>query len=241
MERIANPVTGRVDDDTRPAPPPTRLMVLCRYGFALLIPVFVLIDLAVAPTREPGDWWMPLVPLLVAFALLAAGAQGSWWGPAPRGAWQAGMLAELGAILVGAIVALVVGPLAMTVTMILLIGAVLGIGAAQLWRSLPQRPRSGAGVPAPICGCKRPASTIRYRNFATRARTGTDLRVPAVATRNSVRQSRADRAPARIPARLLHQRPPSPTPSLRAPPLRIPPSPSAPRPPRQHPRAPGRR
>ena len=49
MERIANPVTGRVDDDdARPVPPPTRLMVLCRYGFALLIPVFVLIDVAAA-------------------------------------------------------------------------------------------------------------------------------------------------------------------------------------------------
>ncbi|MFA4840740.1 MAG: hypothetical protein WC580_03435 [Agrococcus sp.] len=140
MERIANPVTGRADDGARPAPPPTPLMVVCRYGFALLIPVFVLIDVAVAPTRGPEDWWIPMVPFLVALTLLTAGANGSWWRPVPWGGWQAGMFVELGVLLVGAMVALVVGPLAMTVTTTLLIGAVLGIGAAHLWRSRPRRP-----------------------------------------------------------------------------------------------------
>ncbi|MGC5078077.1 hypothetical protein [Agrococcus sp. DT81.2] len=140
MERIANPVSGRVDDDDAAALPPTRLMVVCRYGLALLIPVFVLVDVAMAQTRGPGEWWIPLVPFVIAFTLLTAGAHGSWWRPAPRGAWQAGMIAVIAVLAVGAIVAVVVGPPAMTVTTTLLIGAVIGVGAAQLWRMRSERP-----------------------------------------------------------------------------------------------------
>lgn len=140
MERIPNPVTGSLDDGSMPVLPPTRLTVLCRYGFALWLPLFVLISMALADAGLHG--WIVSVTLMVPMLLLAAGAHGSWWRPAPWDTWQAGTLVEIVVLLVGTIVAVMVGPLAMTVTVTLLIGGVLGVGASQLWRSRHAAPTS---------------------------------------------------------------------------------------------------
>ncbi|MGM1028622.1 MAG: hypothetical protein ACQEWM_01980 [Actinomycetota bacterium] len=133
MERIANPVTGSLDDGSMPAVPPTRLMVLCRYGFALWLPVYVLASMALADTGMQS--WAVHFALMIPMLLLAAGANGSWWRPAPWGAWQAWTLVEIGVLLLGTIVAVMAGPLAMTVAMTLLIGGALGVAASHVRRA----------------------------------------------------------------------------------------------------------
>lgn len=132
MERIANPVTGSLDDGSMPRVPPTRLMVACRYGFALWLPASVLLSMATADAGVQA--WVVHVALMMPLLLLAAGAHGSWWRPAPWGAWQVGTSVEIGALAIGVIVAVLVGPLAMTVAMTLLMGGVLGVAAAHAWR-----------------------------------------------------------------------------------------------------------
>jgi hypothetical protein len=132
MERIANPVTGRTDDGSMLRVPPTRLMVACRYALALLTPIYVAVAVLGA---EQLSWWVTLGLYMLVLLPLSAGANGSWWRTAPWDVWPASGLAAAGVLLVGLLVTVVTGErLVMVLASTLIVGAVLGVGAAHAWR-----------------------------------------------------------------------------------------------------------
>lgn len=137
MERIANPVTGSVDDGSMPRLPPTRLMVACRYALSLIAPIFIAV---VVLGAEQLSWWGPLALYMLVMLPLSAGAQGSWWRVAPWGAWQVAGLVEAGVLLIAMVWSVAAGePLVMVVVAALLVGATLGVAGVQIWQALGQR------------------------------------------------------------------------------------------------------
>jgi|GEM_PF-3957193 len=134
MERIANPVSGRVESaPRRAAPQVTRGMLLCRYACAFLAPALLLVWCLL-----PQDGWHRIALLgawLVLSLPLSAGANGSWWS-APWDVWHASMAVE-SVVIIGAMgwSMLSGDPLVIPFAMTLLVGAVLGAGATHLWRS----------------------------------------------------------------------------------------------------------
>lgn len=137
-ERIANPMEGRIAHRASPAPP-TRLMLLSRYAYAFLAPAGLLVW-SLLPAGEVVGRTLLIVAWLIVAAPLSAGANGSWTWMAPFGGWQIGMLIE-GFALMGALAwgMLADDPLVMPFATTLLMGAVLGMGAMQLWQSLQRR------------------------------------------------------------------------------------------------------
>ncbi|WP_306233612.1 hypothetical protein [Agrococcus beijingensis] len=131
-QRIANPVTGRTDADwtIRETHVPLHRL-LSRYLFVLTFPVIML----VGPT-VPSEWgWV--FPLLTMLVLVPLGrvAHGSWWTPAPFGGWQAAGMVECGVLVLALGWTIAIDdPAPMVTAATFLIGAVLGVGASQLWR-----------------------------------------------------------------------------------------------------------
>lgn len=133
MERIPNPVTGSLDDGSMPDVAPTPLMVLCRYALALLTPIYVA---AAVVGAEQLPWWWLFVAYIVVLLPLTAGAHGSWWRSQSWDAWHTSGLAVGGVLVVGLVVTIATGePLVMVLASTLVVGAVLGVGASQLWRA----------------------------------------------------------------------------------------------------------
>lgn len=127
--RVANPVSGRIDAgyDERPV---TTLMVLCRYAFAIVLPVWIALAVLQA---EVWPWWWALTGYLLVGLPLSAGAHGSWWRPSPCSSWHVGTLAQLPVLLIATAWAILADdPMVMVVAAALLVGATLGIGGLQL-------------------------------------------------------------------------------------------------------------
>ncbi|WP_306233613.1 hypothetical protein [Agrococcus beijingensis] len=139
MERIANPMAARLDVLRRTDAPEARVplhRLLSRYGLALLAPVLML----VGPATAGAPSWLLSALTVVAISALLRTAHGSWWRSAPFGAWHLACLAQACVMLIAAVVSIVSDePLIMYGTAILMIGAVLGVGLAQLWQSLQRR------------------------------------------------------------------------------------------------------
>lgn len=162
MEPIASPAEGRAErapESTAPhptaiptardprapgsaasrpvTPEPTPVMLVCRYAYAFLVPVLTLVW-SLLPTLGPER--IVLVVTWLALSLpLSAGANGSlrstrWT------AWHLGMAIESVVLIVAMAWGTLSGDgLVIPFAMTLLMGAVLGFGAAQLWRSLQRR------------------------------------------------------------------------------------------------------
>lgn len=139
MERIANPVAGRVHGGWTPAPPPTRLMLVCRYGYALWVACGLLVGGA-TPDGASIVFWLAFPVWMIGSWILGAGANGSWWRSAPFDAWHLGVII----LVVVFTVALGWGLLAddrlvPAFAATAMIGAVLGVGALQAWQSVQRR------------------------------------------------------------------------------------------------------
>ncbi|ROR66521.1 hypothetical protein [Agrococcus jenensis] len=136
MERIANPVSGRVDEEA-PRETTTR-MLLCRYALAIVIPVFITVS--VVGRDQPG-WWWPLPFVMLVVLPLSAGANGSWWGMPSWSAWHTGMLVQSMVLLLALSATVVWGEsLVLVIVAAVSVGVVLGVAAAQVWRTLQPRP-----------------------------------------------------------------------------------------------------
>lgn len=136
MERIENPVTGRVDPgyDT---PPVTLLMIACRYGIVAWAPCFVL---ASVPFDLQSPFWLLLVALAV-LVLLSAGTVGGWLRIGRPAAWWGVHFAILTGLMVAGVRVGTTGDVLIAVVPALLVlGGVLGAAGMHLWRTLIARP-----------------------------------------------------------------------------------------------------
>lgn len=135
MERIENPVTGRVDPgyDTSPVTP---LMIACRYAIVAWLPVLLL---ASAPFGLQLPFWL-LVVALAALVVLSAGANGGWLRSGRPAAWWGMHFAILTMLIVAWVWAGSTGELLIAVVPALLVlGGVLGAAGMQVWSARRSR------------------------------------------------------------------------------------------------------
>lgn len=139
-ERIVNPMDGRVERRRSAAPPPTRLMVLCRYALPLVVASGLLVWSALPDPLGTG-LLAPWTVWLVTCWMLGAGANGSWWSGWVD-AWHLGMAIQTAVLVLALAWSLIADDrLVIAFAATATIGAVLGIAALHGWQAL-QRSRA---------------------------------------------------------------------------------------------------
>lgn len=139
LGQVANPMERRVERVRSSAPPPTRLMLLCRYAWPLWAAAGMLVWSARVEDAMPQFWVLSMAWMLSSW-ILGAGANGSWWRSAPFDGWHLGM-AIVSSVLVVALgwSLLTDDRLAVAFAAMAAIGAVLGVAALHAWQCLERR------------------------------------------------------------------------------------------------------
>ncbi|MGM1028623.1 MAG: hypothetical protein ACQEWM_01985 [Actinomycetota bacterium] len=138
MERIANPMSAGVSSWAS-APPPTRLMLVCRYAWPLWVAAGIFVWSARAEDQWPQWWMVASMTWMVGSWLLGAGANGSWWS-GPFDAWHIGMGIVSTVLIVALGWSLLVDDrLISAFAAMATIGAVLGVAGLHAWRSMQRR------------------------------------------------------------------------------------------------------